>query len=318
METKNEIIEGGELLPVETPEMEISKVLNEGDPDVQLAILEKKAALAPRFSAAIEKILLTQTYPEDWQEFGGKMCLSSAGAERVARLFDIQFFDVRSKKEEFTDSIGKGYRYIFEGKASMGGRTIYAQGTYSTRDKFFGFSNGSYKDAVEINENNIRNAAYHIFIGNAVKALLGLRGIPKEKWEQIMRSAGAQPEKAKAVKFADSSKGGTTEDEHSKQVELSNLLINAAKNNLVAVVDENGNLSTKLETAVNDFYELAKSSCVAVSSFYSKRDNKFVSGFNSVKELKGKRLDYALANAKKLFANTQNETEESSNGTNPY
>jgi hypothetical protein len=77
-------------------------------------------------------------------------------------------------------------------------------------------------------------------------------------------------------------------------------------------------LSTKLETAVNDFYELAKSSCVAVSSFYSKRDNKFVSGFNSVKELKGKRLDYALANAKKLFANTQNETEESSNGTNPY
>jgi hypothetical protein len=51
-------------------------------------------------------------------EFDGKMCLSSAGAERVGRLFDIQYFETNWQKEKFTDAIGEGYRYVYECKAA--------------------------------------------------------------------------------------------------------------------------------------------------------------------------------------------------------
>ena len=195
--------------PIESQATELAKVMTEGDPELTLAIMEKKAELAPRMNKALNTILITQTYPEDWTEQGGKMCLSSAGAERVARLFSIRFHDQKAKKEEFSDTIGRGYRYIYECVASMGDREVFAQGAYSTRDKFLGSVGGEYRATEDINENNIRNAAYHICIGNAIKALLGLRGIPAERFNQIMAGAGQDPAKASAVKRGSGTQGGT-------------------------------------------------------------------------------------------------------------
>jgi len=198
-----------DIEPVETSSTELARVMNEGDPDVSLAILEKKAELAPRMNKAINTILVTQTYAEDWTEQGGKMCLSSAGAERVARLFSIRFHDQKAHKEEFSDTTGRGYRYIYECNASMGDREVFAQGAYSTRDKFLGFAGGEWRPTEDINENNIRNAAYHICIGNAIKALLGLRGIPSARFRDIMAGAGQDPGKAASVKRGNGTQGGT-------------------------------------------------------------------------------------------------------------
>ena len=41
--------EAAEAEPIESAKTELTQILDEGDPDVQLAILEKKAALAPRY-----------------------------------------------------------------------------------------------------------------------------------------------------------------------------------------------------------------------------------------------------------------------------
>jgi hypothetical protein len=208
---KDEIVDAE---PIETAGTEIARVMKDGDPSQMLATLEKKAELAPRMNKAINTILVTQTYPEDWNVQGGKMCLSSAGAERVARLFSIRFFNNKSIREDFADSIGSGYRYVFECQAELGDRQVFAQGAYSTRDKFLGFvsgrgEDGEYRAVEEINENNIRNAAYHICIGNAIKALLGLRGIPEERFKEIMGNAGEDSSKAKVIPHGVGKQGGT-------------------------------------------------------------------------------------------------------------
>lgn len=205
-----------EAEPIETTSTEIARVMSDGDPETMLAMLEKKAELAPRWNKAINTILVTQTFPEDWTEQGGKMCLSSAGAERVARLFPIQYTDQSCKKEEFNDSNGPGYRYIYEVKARMGEREAFAQGSYSTRDKFLSYKDGQWRAVEEINEGNIRNAAYHICIGNAIKALLGLRGLPAKRFKAIMDSIGEDATAAPSVQRANrgssrQQSGGTAE-----------------------------------------------------------------------------------------------------------
>jgi len=164
-----------EIVPMESPDTEMGKVLGEGSPEVAIVRLEKIAELAPRWEQAMRVILVTATFPQDWEVFGtgdkAKACLSSAGAMRVAKHFPIRFFEVKSKKEEWTDSNGKAYRYIYEGKATLGDRIVFAQGNFSTRDKFLGFKDNEWRSVAEINEGHIRNAAYHIFMGNAVKEL---------------------------------------------------------------------------------------------------------------------------------------------------
>lgn len=297
--------------PVESPSTELANILDEGDPDLQLAILEKKATLAHRYAQAVNAILIAHTYPEDWKIFGdgdsAKACLSSAGAERVARQFGIRIFEVKSSKEEFTDTLGKGYRYIFEGKASMADRLIYAQGSYSTRDKFLGYKDGSFKTIEEVNENDIRDAAYHIFHGNAIKALLGLRGIPAARFRQIMEKQGENGDKASNVRHGKGTEGGTTADDSTMQKELAELLIEIANAGWMIVVEGDGSHNFEQTSEISDPMEVAKSSCKALSSFYSKKDKKVVAGIDSAKVLKGQRLQIALANGKKLWAEKQQE-----------
>lgn len=301
METKEKINES-EFEPVESPGTEIVQILNEGDPDVQLVILEKKAKLAGRFAAALNTILISQTYPEDWSEHDDKVCLSSAGAERVARHFSIRFYDVKVKKEEYTDTNGRAYRYIFEGFAAMADRIVYAQGAYGSRDNFLGKKSGEYRPIEDINENNIRNAAYHIFIGNGVKALLGLRGIPKSRFAEIFQKQGEDPNKRTQVNYGKGTQGGTSQDDTKNQQELGKILVDMANNLQMVEIDEQGQHFITETSEVSDELEVAKASCKALTSFWSKKDKKIIAGLDSVKVLKGQRLSIALQTVKMLLS----------------
>lgn len=300
-----------EAEPIESPRTELANILDEGDPDLQLAILEKKAALAHRYAQAVNAILIAHTYPEDWKIFGegdsAKACLSSAGAERVARQFGIRIFEVKSTKEDFTDALGKGYRYIFEGKASMADRLIYSQGTYSTRDKFLGFKNDEYKAIEDINENDVRDAAFHIFNGNAIKSLLGLRGLPARRFEAIMKAQGENANKAGAVRHGKGTEGGTTADDAVMQKELSELLIAMGNACIEIKVEGDGTYNLDQTSEIADPIEVAKASCKALTTFFSKKDKKLITGIDSVKALKGQRLSIALRNAKEIWAKHDQE-----------
>lgn len=297
------------VLPETTPEpMEIESTqqqsvvsISGGDPDATLALLEKKADLAMRFKRAQETILATQTYPEDWHTFGqagdARVCLSSAGAERVARLFDIRYSDVEHTKEEFVDGVGKGYRYIYEGDVEMGDRKLHVVGMFSTRDKFLGYANKEWKPIEAINESHIRSAAYHVFMGNGVKALLGLRGLPLREYQRIMSGTGQDAKKTSGHKYAGGSKGGTTKDDAEKQAELKELclaVVNAGKyverhGKEIKVIDQI-EIQQELDPVM-----LAEGVCITISGFDGKDGE--VAG-KKADDLKGKWLNSTIGRAK--------------------
>jgi hypothetical protein len=305
-----------ETLPVESPATEISKVLAEDEPDTRLAQLEKVADLAPRFEAAIRKILISCTFPQDWQQFGkeanAKACLSSAGAERVGKHFPIRFFEVAGRKEDFTDANGKAYRYVYEGKATLGDRVVFAQGNYSTRDKFLGFADEKWRPLEDINEGAIRNAAYHIFTGNAIKALLGLRGLPADAFKALMTASGQDAAKAGRHTYAEGARGGKTRGEDEKQQELAQICVDIASAGMFPTTT-NGGKTYRLETAPDalvqmDIVDLAQEICKTISGFMGS-DKKWVEG-KPATQLKGKWLGRTLADAKKMV-------EESRKGGRP-
>lgn len=290
--------------PVESTSTEIVKIMQEGDPDTMLAILEKKAKLAPAMTKALNSLLVSCTYPEDWINHGNTMCLKSAAAERVARHFDIRFTNVKYKKEEFTDTNGKGYRYVFEGEASLCNRIIFAQGVYGTRDKFLGFKGEAWRPIEDINENHIRNAAYHIFLGNGVKGLLGLRGIPVGRFNEIMAGAGENGKKAGKVNYGKGTQGGTNSDDQVLQKEFGELLIEIANSGYCIEINDAGEYRFEQLSEIADPIEAAKASCKALTSFKG-RDNKIVVGLDSAKAAKGQRLEIALNRAKRMWAEHQ-------------
>jgi hypothetical protein len=292
--------------PDESKSMELAKVVSDGDPELMLAHLEKKAALAGRMRQAIETVLISQTYPQDWTVQGdgdkAKACLGSAGAERVGRSFPIRYRDVKHTKEAFTDVNGEGYRYIYEGYAELYERIVYVQGSYSTRDAFLGKTKGEWRDVADINEGFIRNAAFHIFTGNAIKALLGLRGMPAAEYQRIMGGTKRDPTKSPTVTRGQGTQGGSSEDDSKHQAELGKLCIEIANMGRTVVLDSEhkpvlGTLSDGDERSPLD---VAKDICKTISGFWSKKDNKWVDGLDSAKALKGQRLSITVAKAREL------------------
>jgi hypothetical protein len=294
-------VERQELAQNTSEAMGLARVMTDGDPEMMLDIIERKAKLASRFASAIMSILVTQTLPSDWTEFDkGKMGLSSAGAERVGRNFPIKIYNVSSRREDSVDAKGKYYRYIFEGYAIMGDREIFVTGAFSTREDLLGKKGGEWRPLDEINENDIRTAAYHIFMGNAIKSMLGLRDMTKEQIDKIYAANGVDSTRTNKVTHGSGTDGGTTQDDTKNQQELAKILIDLANALKVIEVDEAGKYSLFEVSEVSDAMNVAKGSCKALTSFYSKKDKKMITGIDSVKALKGQRLSIALENAKRL------------------
>jgi hypothetical protein len=281
---------------------ELTRVMTDGDPEMMLDIIERKAKLAKRFADAIMSILVTQTLPTDWTEFDkGRMGLSSAGAERVGRNFPIKVYNVTNRREDGVDTLGKYYRYIFEGYAIMGDREIFVTGAFSTREDLLGKKDQKWRPLEEINENDIRTAAYHIFMGNAIKSMLGLRDMTKEQIDKIYAANGIDSSGTHKVTHGSGTQGGTSEDDTKNQQELGKILVDMANGLKMIVVNGAGAYSIEETSEVSDAMEVAKASCKALTSFYSKKDKKMIEGIESIKALKGQRLSIALANAKKML-----------------
>jgi len=289
-----------EIQAIETPESEMGNLLVTEDMETKVSRLERLAELVPRYERAIRQILIACTTPSDWHVFGegdqAKVCLTSAGAERIAKHFSIIFSDVSYKKELFTDANGKGYRYIYEGKARLGDSIVHAIGTYGTRDKFLGYANGQWRPVEAINEGHIQNAAYHVFVGNAIKTLLGLRNLSFNEYKELMQVAGKNAATTGQHSYATGSQGGTAADDHDKQKELAELCINLARAGLT-VVCENGDCTTMAYEGPEDYDEikLASEICCTLSAF--KGRNGWVQG-KPASKLHGKRLDIALQKAR--------------------
>lgn len=267
-----------ELMPIEGPQTQTAEIVQTMSNESFVANLEMAAKNAVRIENAMRSMLIAVTQPGDWKEFDGEACLTSAGAERYLKHFGISLVNWTSKKETFNDGNGSGYRYIYTCDALWAGRQVHAEGRYGTRDKFLGYANGQWRDVSDINENHVQNAAYHICVGNAIKTLLGMRGLEMTTLKTILAGQGKDITKVASVQHNQGAQGGVSDDDRSRQVDIGKWL---------------GQMYHNDESAMKD-------ALVSVTSFKGK-DGTQVKGVDSIKLLKGKRLEIAHKNIKQCF-----------------
>ena len=177
------------------------------NPSNQLDMTDDILAAANRRIAQLDKIVklsISRTNQHDWVDQGGKPYLTCSGAEKIARLFGVCWKDVQSEKVISSDETGQFYFYEVAGTFTLGQDSIRAVGTCSQKDQFFAKAGGEIKPLSEIDETNIRKAAYSNMVVNGITRILGIRNLT---WEEV-RAGGIDPNKASKVSYAKGGNGG--------------------------------------------------------------------------------------------------------------
>jgi hypothetical protein len=288
----------------------------------QTLLLEERVKFADRYLAARDTLIRKITKDGDWTFFGdvendpdkAKACLSADGAMRIMDIANlpIEYHDVRRCKEDIEDrSTGKivGYRWIYEGYASMYGRTIQCVGQYSTREAFLGKKGGEYRDELDVNENHVMKAAHTHFKGNCVKDLLGINSLPYSDFLRITRGAGRDPNKVGGhAQYNQGGQGGVTDKQRQDQDKLWGLLTDLAAQCLVVTPDTSGDTveqvigepSVELVKFIQDnnadaSETYAKSSLKALTTWRNNQGN-VVKGHADLRKLKQKQAYMAWKN----------------------
>ena len=162
--------------------------------------LERMAANADRQIVALKKVMLAalkMTNPHDWVILGGQPYLTASGAEKIARLFGISWYDFEIKEDRYEDDKGPYIVFTVKGKFRMGDSEIEAVGTCSTRNAFFGKAKGELKPLSDIDIPSVKKAAVTNCIVNGVKRLLGIRTLTLD----ALKAAGIDPSKVPTVTY---------------------------------------------------------------------------------------------------------------------
>jgi hypothetical protein len=159
----------------------------------------------------ILNVIVKRTYAGDWvchdrentPENERKANLGAAGAERIANFLGVQEANWKEYPKEWSED-GKHYSYAYSADFSFRGITRHAIGRAGTRDKFF--SGGKAMD--EINEDDIRVAAWRECFKKGITRLFGLRNIPLTK----LTALGYDIKLVKMVEFENKGKTLAAED----------------------------------------------------------------------------------------------------------
>jgi len=159
-----------------------------------------------RLGKAMDKIrrfVLARALPGDWCKFGdgttSYLELSSAGAERIGNDLGIGFTGWKSWKEEGEDKLGRWFYWYYSCDISFNGRKMESiEGRAGSRDKFFGYKEGAWKELEDVKEADIRQAARRRSMQEGIRQLLGIRRIPAE----AAKTLGLNPDIARGYSFA--------------------------------------------------------------------------------------------------------------------
>jgi len=161
------------------------------------------------------KVAIKMTNEDDWVNQDGRPYLTHSGAEKIARRFGVSWENVRWWKDWSEDPKGKFYIYTFTGRFFLKtGDSIEAVGTCSQRDKFFSMAHGEPRPLSEIDETNIKKAAYANLVVNGITHLLGLRSLT---WDQL-KEAGLNIEKIARVEYKEAPKNQTEFDKKKEEL----------------------------------------------------------------------------------------------------
>lgn len=191
-----------DLVAPQEREVEVAEQLDVYDLIIQAAA---KLEAYSKAQDQILRIIIKKTYAGDWvshtkegvPEAERTANLGAAGAERVATFLGVQEANwVKGDKEWSEDK--KHYSYSYEADFTFQGITRHAEGRAGTRDKFF--SGG--KAIEDVNEDDIRVAAFRECFKKGITRLFGLRAIPLTKLTEL----GYDAKLVKMVDYADKGK----------------------------------------------------------------------------------------------------------------
>jgi len=151
----------------------------------------------------IKQLALKVTNGGDWTDQGGKPYLMVSGAEKIANLFNVSwaFLTPEPIYEETADG---HYTFTYQGRFSMGGRSIEVEGSRSSKDKFFNQNEYVNNQKVTLavgdrdNKRDVKMAALTNLLGNGITRLLGIRNLA---WADLSEYAGITKEQCGKVEY---------------------------------------------------------------------------------------------------------------------
>lgn len=229
----------------------------------------------------IKRAALAVTSNYDWVSQNEKPYLQVSGAEKIARLFGISW---RIDEPEKTTTKDGHFSYIFKGYFSLGSTEIEAIGSRGSRDPFFSKSHGKDIPPSEINENNVRKAAYTNLLGNGITRLLGLRNLT---WEDLEVS-GIEKSKVGRVEYKKKRMSKEAKDLRDK---IGSMLLKMSGND------------KKMASELLEGY-----------TFFIAEDGEKVKGKKSLSELTEKSIPVTYGKIKKEYEKWLEETKETEKG----
>jgi len=145
----------------------------------------------------IKKCALKVTNAQDWVDQQGRPYLQASGAEKIANLFNISWSFLTPEPLYEEDPDGH-YTYSYQGRFTLGSRSIEVEGSRSSKDGFF--SQYDYPEQGPRTEKNIsdRNnkrdvkmAALTNLLGNGISRILGIRNLT---YNDLLEFAGIRLE----------------------------------------------------------------------------------------------------------------------------
>lgn len=166
------------------------------------------AEKAEKYIVAMNRIMeaaLKITCELDWVLIGGKPYLQESGATKVARLFGISIQLLGQPQVSFDN---EGYKtFTYKARFMLKDQFIECEGSRSMKDDFFAKTKNGLKKPDEIDERDVKMAAYTNCMNNGIKRLIpNLRNIDVATLEK----AGLDSSKINGYTFKSGTKGGAS------------------------------------------------------------------------------------------------------------
>lgn len=157
----------------------------------------------------IKRVALKVTNARDWTDQNGNPYLQVSGSEKIANLFNISW---RIDEPLYEEEANGHFTWTYKGYFTLGGRSIEAIGTRSSKDAFFNkyeyikvegkADERKILPPSAIDKGDVKKAALTNLFGNGITRILGIRNLT---WDDLKEFAGILQEQVQGVQYK---KGG--------------------------------------------------------------------------------------------------------------
>jgi len=195
--TNTEIIKTGDNLGL--PEL---------NSDEEMGFFLEKVERRNKAIDEITRMALKKLVPTDFHDFDGKPFLQGTGAQRLIKYFGISVTNINRIPshgyEHAEGDTANRLRVTFRALFTLGSMTVEGEGVRDTHNKFFGKTQGAFKDIENIELPDLDRAAKTAMYRDGVATLLGLKSM---SWAYL-KELGFTPDQTTGHTYGKGTKGG--------------------------------------------------------------------------------------------------------------